>query len=118
MDILVRNFLTEERTVFKQIDSQVAACLIATGLAAPYEKSPAAQSQTFNVQPSNEPRWGVGKGAHSYLPHIFFQRGASTEFFDGPPDSAKRWRADCPDEVIAAYKAALGNDAPKKSVGR
>lgn len=51
MDIVVKNQQTEERQVFKQIDSQLAAVLIAAGIAVPYAKP---------VEVSSGPTYSIG----------------------------------------------------------
>lgn len=63
MDIQIRNIQTDERTVFKQVDPTVAACLCAAGIAQPYEKpQPATVTATWGTSLGRRRKRGAAPG--------------------------------------------------------
>ncbi len=102
MDVVITNQLTFERKVFRQLDSQVAAALVATGLAAPYNPAVAAAP----VSP-----WGIRLGEKASHPAITYKRGATELWFDGVPQRISEFRpyGDNVPEAIAARYTELWN---------
>ena len=99
MDITVTHPETKVTTAFKQLDSQVAAVLIAAGIATPFYKP---------AEPAPASPWGVSKGRFDDHPFIIWRQGTQEHFFDGPPERAFDFkpRGEAPpDHIIAAYAA-------------
>jgi hypothetical protein len=104
MDITVRHLLDHNKlTTFKQIDSQIAAVLIACGLATQYV-TPAPQPLALTTA-----KWFVNRLPQSGRWCIQLSRpGGETLWFTGAPETYKKAglgyaTETCPQEVIEDY---------------
>jgi hypothetical protein len=104
MDLLITNFRTEQKRVMYEVSGELAAALIATGLAQQYVK-PAAEpfQRTWQVAhpPNNPGKWVLvckdTSGAVTYF------TGDADKYLLQPPTHCG---SVCPKEVLAQYKTA------------